>query len=158
MPLALPSPHTPCCLPASPDRIACPPFDSAERELIQPAAQQLRHLQGHEHGLHVLCALRSCPDPQPLSRVFSSRACHLRRHCPTLFRLPARTSPPIVRVPLPTLGRTQTPCRTRTSCSSVARGRAPRPLPQLVMARAGVREAAREMRSARVLLGLLERL
>jgi surface protein len=58
---AVPSPHTPCCLPASPDRIACPPFDSAGGCSVRPATQHVRHLQGHEHGLHVLCALVPCP-------------------------------------------------------------------------------------------------
>ena len=40
------------------------------------------------------------------------------------------------------LGRAQTPCPTPTSCSFVARGRAPRPSPLLAMARAGVWETA----------------
>ena len=60
-----------------------------------------------------------------------------------------------------TLGRAQTPCPPPTSCSSVAHGRKPRPSPPLAMARltvtrAGLREAARERSSARVML--LERL
>eukprot|EP00964_Phaeocystis_antarctica_P055512 scaffold32656_cov108-Phaeocystis_antarctica.AAC.3 len=44
-------------------RIPCPPFDSAGYVGVQPAAQ-LRHVQGHDHGLHVLRALRACPDLQ----------------------------------------------------------------------------------------------
>jgi len=52
-------------------------------------------------------------------------------------------------------GRAQTPCPPPTSCSSAARGRAPRPSPPLAMARAGLREAARERSSARELLRLI---
>ena len=51
-----------------------------------------------------------------------------------------------------TLGRAQTPCPPPTSCSSVARGRAPRPSSPLAITRAGVRGPALEIRSARVLL------
>merc|ERR1712194_40670 len=45
--------------------IACPPFVSAGREGVQPAAQ-LRHVQGHDHVPHVLRALRACPPPPSL--------------------------------------------------------------------------------------------
>eukprot|EP00964_Phaeocystis_antarctica_P111735 scaffold76028_cov43-Phaeocystis_antarctica.AAC.1 len=45
------------------------------------------------------------------------------------------------RMPSFRLGRAR-PCPPPTSCSSVARERAPRPSPLLAMARAGVREAA----------------
>jgi len=52
---------TPSRLPGrTSSRIACPPFDSAVRVRVQPAAQ-LRHLQGHKHALHVRGALRACP-------------------------------------------------------------------------------------------------
>eukprot|EP00964_Phaeocystis_antarctica_P149892 scaffold117165_cov54-Phaeocystis_antarctica.AAC.1 len=50
------------------------------------------------------------------------------------------------------LGRTQTPCPTPTSCSSVAHGRATRP--SLSMARAGVRETARRHRLTGFLTGM----
>ena len=57
--------------------IACPPFDSAEREGVQPAAQ-LRHVQGHDHVRHVLGALRACPGPHSLESV-TPRTYQLRR-------------------------------------------------------------------------------
>ena len=54
---------TPCRLPARTSlRVACPPFDSAECGGVQPAAEP-RHVQRHDHGLHVLRALRACPGP-----------------------------------------------------------------------------------------------
>jgi hypothetical protein len=65
MPLVVPPPHPrPSRLPGrtSPPGIACPPFDSAVRVGLQPAAE-LRHLQHHDHELHVLRALRACPWP-----------------------------------------------------------------------------------------------
>ena len=46
-------------------RIVCPPFDWAGRVGVQPVAQ-LRHVQRHGHGLHVLRALRACPSPLSL--------------------------------------------------------------------------------------------
>ena len=59
---------TPSRLPGrTSSRVACPPFDSAVRVGVQPAAQ-LRHVQGHEHEWHVLRALRACPVPQPSVR------------------------------------------------------------------------------------------
>ena len=73
----LPPPHRPSRLPArtSPPRIACPPFDSAVHVGLQPAAE-LRHLQRHDHVLHVRGALRACPWPPSLeSGLF--RACPL---------------------------------------------------------------------------------
>eukprot|EP00964_Phaeocystis_antarctica_P103322 scaffold68611_cov53-Phaeocystis_antarctica.AAC.2 len=45
-------------------RIACSPFDSAASVSVQPAAEP-RHVQGHDHGQHVLRALRACPAHQP---------------------------------------------------------------------------------------------
>ena len=57
-------------------RIACPPFDSAVGVGVQPA-DQLRHVQGHEYGLHVRSrALRACPAPPhpALSRALPPRA------------------------------------------------------------------------------------
>ena len=42
-----------------------PPFDSAVRDGVQPAAQ-LRHVQGHDHGKDVRSALRACPGPPSL--------------------------------------------------------------------------------------------
>ena len=114
--------------------IACPPFDSAASVGVQPAAQ-LRHVQRHSHGLHVLRALCACPAPPSLESV-PPCACRLHRRRPTPSHRASH-------VPSFRLGRTQTPCPTPTSCSSVARGRAPRPSPPLAMARAGVREAVR---------------
>jgi len=75
--------------------------------------------------------------------------CTLRApQSPAAFRLPARSSPRtacpfIPRMPSSRLGRTQTPCPTPTSGSSVARGRAPPPSSPLAMTRTpGLREAA----------------
>jgi hypothetical protein len=128
---------TPSHLPArTSPRIARPLFDSAERDEVQPAAE-LGHLQGHDHGQHVQRALRACPDPQALSRAFP-RACPLAPPLPQDVppaSQPAPSSPSIVRAPLSTLGRTQTPCPPPTSCSSAARGRAPPPSPPLDTAR-----------------------
>ena len=42
-----------------------PPFDSAVRGGVQPAAE-LRHVQRHGHELHVQRALRACPSPPSL--------------------------------------------------------------------------------------------
>ena len=58
-----PASHSPLCR-------ACPRFDSADRERVQPAAE-LRHVQRHGHERHVLHgALRPCPAPPSLeSRV-----------------------------------------------------------------------------------------
>ena len=39
---------------------ACLPLDSAEHGGVQPAAE-FRHVQSHEHGVHVSGALRACP-------------------------------------------------------------------------------------------------
>ena len=51
--------------PNTSSRIACPPFDSADRDGVQPSAQ-LRHVQGHGHEPDVHRALRACPaPPQP---------------------------------------------------------------------------------------------
>ena len=47
--------------------IVYPAFDLAARACVQSAAQ-LRHVQHHNHGQHVLRALRVCPGPPALSR------------------------------------------------------------------------------------------
>ena len=77
-------------------RIACPPFDSAGCDGVQPAAQ-LRHVPGHDHAphvlhaVHVLRALRACSGPPSLESG-PPRPCRLRRRHPTPSRLPGRTS------------------------------------------------------------------
>eukprot|EP00964_Phaeocystis_antarctica_P060558 scaffold36116_cov58-Phaeocystis_antarctica.AAC.2 len=38
----------------------CPPFDSAERVSVQPAAE-FRHVERHKYGQDVSGALRACP-------------------------------------------------------------------------------------------------
>ena len=137
-------------------------LDVLRRVGVQPAAE-LRHLQRHGHGRHVRGALFPVPCPPPAVEPSPARCSHCGR--PPLpasrhvylapcapHRVP-RTVCPSHRVPLlSTLGRMQPICPTPTSCSSVARGRAPRPSPPLAMARAGVRGPALEIRSARVLL------
>ena len=40
--------------------IVCPPLDSAERASVQPAAES-RHVQRHEHAVHVCGALHTVP-------------------------------------------------------------------------------------------------
>jgi hypothetical protein len=87
----------PASQPAPLPRMARPPFDSAGRVGVQPAAQ-LGHVQGHGHVGHVLRALRACPGPQALSRAFPVHA-RLRRRRATASRLPARTPPPPYRMP-----------------------------------------------------------
>eukprot|EP00964_Phaeocystis_antarctica_P023840 scaffold13337_cov62-Phaeocystis_antarctica.AAC.1 len=62
-------------------RIVCPPFDSAERGGVQPAAE-LRHVQRHTHGPHVLRALRACP-----GRPLPSAGPHFAPHRMPSFRL-----------------------------------------------------------------------
>eukprot|EP00964_Phaeocystis_antarctica_P028545 scaffold16104_cov47-Phaeocystis_antarctica.AAC.4 len=200
-----------------------PPFRlSAVRVGVQPAAE-LRHLQCHEHELHVPRALlpvpcpKSAVEPSPLRPTCTAVACHppasrvaprsaphallsnprqsasalnqplsfdtssvtnmngmfyvrssprpapnlqssppLHAACPAVE--PPPPAPPAWPAPCPapyallsTLGmpRKQTPCPTPTSCSFVARGRAPRPSPPLDMARAGVRGPARPLSQPR---------
>eukprot|EP00964_Phaeocystis_antarctica_P111983 scaffold76209_cov58-Phaeocystis_antarctica.AAC.1 len=65
---------------------------------------------------------------------------------PTPSRLPSRRAPRPASYALLLTCRAHPPCPTPTSCSSVAHGRATRPLPQLAMARAGLWEAARPRR------------
>jgi hypothetical protein len=91
------TPHPPAY---SPLRTACPSFDSAVRVGVQPAAE-LRRIQRHRHGKHVLGTLRACPGPHDLSWASSPRAC--RR--PTPSRLPACTSAHIVRPPFDSAAR-----------------------------------------------------
>ena len=68
-------------------RIVRPPFDSAGRVGVQPAAE-LRHLQRHGHGLHVLRALLPVPCPQSAVESLLHAAC-----AAVVRRLPGRTSP-----------------------------------------------------------------
>ena len=75
MPLAPPHHSTPSPAPRPAPRSAShalPPFGSAGREHVQPAAQQLRHVQGHGHDRDVWGAPRACPGPQAFSRAFPS--------------------------------------------------------------------------------------
>ena len=79
MPLVRCRRPTPSRLPAHTSlRIVRPPFDSAGRVGVQPAAElSVRHVQRHGHELHVLCArsLRVCPAPIPgSSRSLPERA------------------------------------------------------------------------------------
>ena len=104
MPIALPPPNA--LTPPGPhtaSRVACPPFDSADREGVQPSAQ-LRHVQGHEHVLHVLCALRACPDPQAFSRA------------PPALR--ASSDPPALPAPHLTLCIVRAPLSTRQGAAA----------------------------------------
>ena len=96
MPLVVPPPHhtgPPACrLPLlSPPASHALPSTGAGRVDLQPAAE-LRHLQRHDHGLHVRCALRACPWPQALSRAFSL--------CMPLVCRHHTTGPPACRLPL----------------------------------------------------------
>ena len=93
----------------------------------------------------------------PLTPSFvrvAPRACRRCRLVPSLPPPGTHLAPHYTRPPFDS-GRAQTPCPPPTSCSSAARGRAPRPSPPLAMARAGLREAARERSSARELLRLV---
>ena len=70
---------------------------------------------------------------------FARRARRLHQRRPTPSRASWAAPRPTSHARFSTRHRTQTPCPTLTSCSSVARWRAPRPLPLLVTAGAGVR-------------------
>ena len=135
---ALPCTPPPACQPGHLPPHRMPSLRlSAARVGVQPAAE-LRHLQRHEHGLHVHRALRACLGPQP--SVGHSPAVPAACAAATAPHPPASGAAPRPTPYMPSfrLGRTQTPCLTPTSCSSVARGRAPRPSPPLAMARTGV--------------------
>eukprot|EP00964_Phaeocystis_antarctica_P111814 scaffold76089_cov57-Phaeocystis_antarctica.AAC.1 len=84
--------------------------------------------------------VRSAPCPAP--NLQSSPP--LNAACPAVARRLSPPGPNLAqhRMSSLRLGSSQTPCPTPTSCSSVARGRAPRPSPPLDMARAGVRGPA----------------
>jgi hypothetical protein len=116
------------------------PFDSAAGGKVQPAAQQLRHLQGHEHGLHVLRALRACPLCPPSLESGLSRACRWRCAIAPHTLLPPGQPAGPHRVPsFFRLGRwlfsstshsaSSTPPRSRTwsPCSLCARALPPKP-------------------------------
>ena len=68
----------------------CFPFDSAVRVGVQPAAEP-RHVQRHEHAIHVSGALRACPASSLHSWALPARC--LRRCRPTPSCLAARASP-----------------------------------------------------------------
>ena len=76
-------------------RIIRPPFDSAVRVGVQPAAE-LRHVQRHGHELHVLRALSVCPRPPAFSRALSP---FMPLAPPSPHARARRTSPRIVRPP-----------------------------------------------------------
>ena len=122
MPLAPPPPHA-LRLPArTSPRIVRPPSDSAASVGVQPAAE-LRHVQRHNHELHVPGALRACPAPPIPSRAL---ACLLHAPQPphALPALPAsQLACRLLRKPLFRLGRAH-PCPTQTRSSSGAHGRA----------------------------------
>ena len=86
---------------------------------VQPVAE-LRHVQRHDHVRHVYGALRACP-----TLILHSRAppSALLASPPLLHALPPPS--PHVTLLLPVLHRrARTGCPTRTSSSSVVRGRA----------------------------------
>ena len=102
--------------------LLCFPFHSAERVGVQPVAE-LGHVQRHDHVSHVLGALYACP----------TLSLHSRRPSCTLHAPPRAAAPrppasqPACHPPpmLPVLlRRAQAGCPTRTSSSSVVRGRA----------------------------------
>ena len=97
MPLASPPPSA--LTPPGPhlsSRVACPPFYSAGRVGVQPAAQ-LRHVQRHDHVPDVRGALRACPaPPTALSRAIPVHALLPPNALTPLgpYLLPYRTCPP----------------------------------------------------------------
>eukprot|EP00964_Phaeocystis_antarctica_P102342 scaffold67699_cov63-Phaeocystis_antarctica.AAC.2 len=91
--------------------------------------------------------VRSSPRPAPNLQSSPAPCTLSASRSPAAFPSPGHTFPP-QHMPSLRLGRPQTPCPTPTSCSSVARGRAPRPSPLLATARAGVWEAARRTESS----------
>jgi len=114
--LVVPPPHRrPSRLRArtSPPRIACPPLDSAGRVGLQPAAE-LRHLQRHDHELHVLRALRACPWPPSLESGHprARRACRAAT-TPQALPPPGSHLFPPHRMPSLRLGRKRRPSTSR---------------------------------------------
>eukprot|EP00964_Phaeocystis_antarctica_P130692 scaffold94562_cov58-Phaeocystis_antarctica.AAC.9 len=97
-------------------RIVRPPFDSAGRVGLQPAAE-LRHVQRHNHAPHVRGALRACPSPPAFTAGPSRRAC---RSCAAAGpRPPAALGPELAphRTPSFRLGRLRR-CSTSRSAST----------------------------------------
>ena len=88
----------------------CPPFDSAGCVGVQPAAE-LRHLQRHNHGLHVLRALLPVPCPQ--SAAAPSPARWVRRGRPRHLPPPVCTTHHTVCPVLSTLGSTRSRSTSR---------------------------------------------
>ena len=95
--LAPPPPHA--LPPPGPHATPLPilPLDSTERDGVQPAAE-LRHVQRHNHGIHVPGALRACPVSSLHSWVHTARCLRRRRATPS--RLPASMSPLFLWFPL----------------------------------------------------------
>eukprot|EP00964_Phaeocystis_antarctica_P016219 scaffold8959_cov55-Phaeocystis_antarctica.AAC.2 len=91
-------------------RTACPSFGLAVRVRVQSAAEP-RHLQRHNHGLHVLRALLLVPCPQ--SAVEPSPARCVRRGRPPPDCPPTRITRPAPHALLSTLGSTR---RRSISC------------------------------------------
>jgi hypothetical protein len=122
MPLAPAPPHA---LPSpgahlAPHRMLLPSTRQRASAFNQPLSLDTSKVTTMQSMFYV----RSARALQPLSLESGlPRACLLRRRRPTPFGLPACTSPRIA-CPSFQLGSSQTPCRTRTGCSSVARGRA----------------------------------
>ena len=135
---------------ASP-RTVCPPFDF--RQSASAFNQPLSWDTSSVKSMPSMFIVRSSPCPAPnLQSIPPLHAALAHRGRPPPDP-PSRAAPRLAPYALlSTIGRTPPPCPTPTSCSSVARGRATRPSPPLAMARVGVREAARERKSARVLL------
>ena len=86
-------------------RIVSPAFDSADRFGVQPAAE-LRHVQRHNHALHVQRALRTCPIA-PSLHSWAPLAVHSARALPPAHALPypAHASLRIVRPAFDCAGR-----------------------------------------------------
>eukprot|EP00964_Phaeocystis_antarctica_P068808 scaffold41714_cov51-Phaeocystis_antarctica.AAC.2 len=117
-------------------RTACPPLDSPQG--ASAFNQPLSFDTSSVTTMTYMFRVRSSPCPARQSAVEPSLP-----HSAAASRPPGPHLAPH-HMPSLRLGRAQTPCPTPTSCSSVASGRAPRPLPLLATARAGVREAARQ--------------
>eukprot|EP00964_Phaeocystis_antarctica_P061637 scaffold36844_cov58-Phaeocystis_antarctica.AAC.3 len=120
-------------------RTVCPPCDSRQDATAfnQPLSFDTSSVTTM-YRMYNMFYVRSSPCPAPQSAVEPCPARCVPRRRPPPPAFSPQTAPHYM--PSLRLGRAQTPCPTPTSCSSGARGRAPRSSP---MARAGVREPAR---------------
>ena len=103
---------------------ACPPFDSRQnaKAFNQPLSFDTSSVTDMRQMFYVRSSPCAAPNLQP-----SPFPCALRASRSPAALPPSRATPRPASYASLRLGRPQTPCPTPTSCSSVARGWAPRP-------------------------------